>query len=311
MIPLSNDLQNCAGDAIIPHPPHAFFMVEAPPAIPSRTARFRTHDGLSLRQRSWVPTHSAHRASIVLVHGYAEHSGRYDALASYLCHAGLAVYAYDHRGAGESEGRRGRIDRFDLLVDDLRTFIPTLPNDDRPRFIMGHSLGGAVALDYLLSNDHAHFDGLILSSPALCIITDFPAPVEVLLRKIARYVPSLPTVPLDRRGLSRDPAVVEEALSDERNYFGRVTLGTAGEMLEAGPRLLRRASDLTLPFLVFVGTGDPIADPACSFRLYGQSPSQDKTLAIYEGLYHETFREPEKGAVMDGLRLWLEEHLRR
>ncbi len=249
------------------------------------------------------------RASILLVHGYAEHCGRYDELARYLCRFGIAVHAYDQRGAGDSDGTRGRIHHFSRLVDDLAAFVRHVPENGSPRFIMGHSLGGAVVMEYLLSRQPPGFAGAIFSSPAIRIITPFPEVAQKLLVRVASLVPVIPTLPLDREGLSRDPDVVADAYSDEKNYLGRVPLGTAGQMISAGPRILERAEIMTLPTLIFVGTADTIVHPMGSFELYGRIGSSDKTLAIYEGLYHETFREPEKYVVMDGLRLWLEERL--
>ncbi len=280
------------------------------PSAPSdiRPTRITTRDGAILYGRSWNP--AAHlNASIVLVHGYAEHSGRYDELGRYLSRHGYALHTYDQRGAGRSDGKRGRIHRFGLLVSDLKTFVESLPNDDAPVFIMGHSLGGAVVLEYLIRYAPNQFGGIIASSPALRIVTPFPSSTAQMIARIAPLVPFIPTLPLDRTGLSRDQSVVEEAATDDGNFLGRIPLGTAGQMISAGPKILARASQIKLPSLIFTGTADRIVDPKGSFELFAQIGSSDKTLAIYEGLYHETFREPEKAIVMDGLRLWLEEQL--
>lgn len=276
--------------------------------IRTHITTFPANKGVTLRGLSWSPA-GQQRASIVLVHGYAEHGRRYDELARYLCGHGFVVHTYDQRGAGRSDGKRGHIRRFTRLVEDLEKVVATIPDDGLPRFIMGHSLGGAVVLAYLLRNQSAEFSGVALSSPALRIVTPFPDPVARLVSRVAPLVPFIPTLPLDRNGLSRDQAVVDEAAGDEGNYHGRTSLGTAGQMISAGPRILERAQAITLPTLIFTGTADPIVHPRGSFELYARIGASDKTLAIYEGLYHETFREPEKAIVMDGLLLWLEEHL--
>ncbi|ARA92909.1 MAG: alpha/beta hydrolase [Bacteroidetes bacterium] len=262
-------------------------------------------DGTCLFTRTWWPAGPPH-AALLIVHGYAEHSGRYHRLAGHLTEAGYVVHAYDHRGFGRSEGRRGRVvlatalHDLDRVVAHLRQQAP-----GRALLMLGHSMGGTLAALYAITHQ-PYLAGLLLSSPALRI--PILPPLQPLVRVLGRILPGLPTLPLDRRGLSHDPEVVRQAEADPLNYHGATPAGTAAALLEAGRTVLDRAAHLTLPLLITHGTADPIADPQGSEALYERAGATDKTLSLFEGFYHEPFNEPDGRIVIDTLTDWLEEH---
>lgn len=274
---------------------------------PSATGSLLAADGLTLFTQRWTPDASP-RAAVVLVHGYAEHSGRYAHVAAHLNEHGIAVYTYDQRGFGRSEGRRAYVESFDYLLDDLdRVLAHTRGrlDADVPLFLMGHSMGGAVCALYVIEY-RPDLAGLILSSPAVEVNPDL-AP---LLRKVARLLgwiaPTLPTVRTPDGAISRDPAVVEQAANDPLNYHGRVLARTGAEMLRASQRIQNAMHTIRLPLLIFHGTADRLTDPSASTRFYRAAPSSDKTLNRYEGLYHETLNEPEREKVLNDLVGWIE-----
>jgi alpha-beta hydrolase superfamily lysophospholipase len=274
------------------------------------TGTFRTKDGLKLFTRTWRPP-AKPRAVVALVHGYAEHSGRYASLAADLVAEGHAVLGYDHRGFGRSEGRRAFVARFDDLLDDLDRFLDAVRQayPDAPLFLFGHSMGGAVTALYALERqpERCRVGGVILSSPA------FRTSEAPFLQKIAavlgRLFPGLPTIPLDLDTLSRDPAVVEDIRNDPLFYHGRILARTGAEMIRAMKRIRAQASRFTLPFLLFHGLADRLTDPEGSRRFFHEAASEDKTLHLYEGLYHLTFCEPEKERVRGDVKTWLDAHL--
>jgi alpha-beta hydrolase superfamily lysophospholipase len=274
---------------------------------PSWTDTLRTADGLWLFTQGWAPR-AVPRARVVIVHGYAEHSGRYALLAARLVAEGYAVHTYDQRGYGRSEGRRAYVASFDRYGQDLHQFMAHVAAQSPPVpvFLFGHSMGGAVAACYVL--DYAPpLAGLILSSPALRS-NDAPL-LQRLARVVGTLAPTLPTLPLDRTLLSRDQAVVVQARQDPLNYHGRYLARTGAEIIRAMRRLEADGEHLALPLLLLHGTADRITDPAATAELYERVDATDKTLELYEGLYHETFNEPEKALVIEDLLLWLEEHL--
>jgi alpha-beta hydrolase superfamily lysophospholipase len=266
-----------------------------------------TADGLRLFTRSWHPK-GPRRAALVLVHGYAEHSGRYDHLAATFASLGVATYAFDLRGFGQSEGRRAYVDHFDQYLDDLALVLEHVPSQDRPLFLFGHSMGGLIALKFVLDRQ-PDLQGLLLNAPALQVNPDLAPILRRFARLLGRLAPTLPTVRSPQGAISRDPAVVAAANADPLNYHGRIPARTGAELLRVGADMRSRFAELTTPFLVLQGTGDRLTTPAWSERLYAQAASTDKTLKLYEGLYHETFHEPEQDQVLQDVRDWLAAHL--
>jgi alpha-beta hydrolase superfamily lysophospholipase len=240
------------------------------------------------------------------VHGYGEHSGRYDHVADTFTKRGATVCAYDQRGYGRSEGPRAYVDSFDRYLDDLDRVLHHVRTDvpDRPLFLFGHSMGGLVALKYVLDRTPS-LEGLMLSAPAIEINPNLAPLLRRLAQFLGRIAPRLPTTRSPEGAISRDPAVVEAAKNDPLNYHGRVLARTGAEMLKAGAAVREQLHALTDPFLVIHGTADALASPKWSERLYERAASDDKTLQLYDGLYHETFNEPEQDEVLADLGEWL------
>lgn len=276
---------------------------------PSGHGSLTTPDGLTLHTQHWTPERGA-AAVVLLVHGYAEHCGRYDHVAGTFVDRGAAVYAYDQRGHGRSEGPRAYVDRFEQYLADLHQVLRHVQNraSEVPVFLFGHSMGGLAALLYGL-NRPMDVRGLLLSAPAIKINPDLAPILRKVAQTLGRFVPTLPTVRSPHGAISRDPAVVEAAQNDPLNYHGRTKARMGAELLRAGDEARSRLHELAVPFLVFHGTADPLATPAWSKRLYERAAVEDKTLKLYEGLYHETFNEPEQDEVLDDLSTWLAERL--
>ena len=278
------------------------------PFRPTRRGTITTTDGLSLHTQWRLPEGPSPRATVVLVHGYAEHCGRYGGVARAFTDAGAAVYAYDQRGCGRSGGRPAYVDDFDQYLDDLDRFLsfvrPRAP--DAPLFLFGHSMGGLVTLKYALDRAPA-VTGLMLSAPALEVNPDLAPLLRRLAGLLGRLAPTLPTVRSPEGALSRDPAVVAAAENDPLSYHGRIPARTGAELLRAGADVRGRLDRLTRPFLVLHGTADALAEPTWSRRLYTQAAAADKTLRLYEGSYHEPFHDYDRHEVLADLTAWLRE----
>lgn len=274
---------------------------------PTGTDSILTTDGLALHTQHWTPDQTP-TAIVLLVHGYAEHCGRYGHVAQSFVDQGAAVYAYDQRGYGRSEGRRAYVDHFDQYLADLSLVCQNVQDrtPEVPVFLFGHSMGGLVALLYVL-NRSPTLRGLLLSAPAIEINPDLAPVLRKIAHLLGRFLPTLPTVRSPHGAISRDPEVVEEAHNDPLNYHGRTPARTGAEILRAGNEAQGRLHELETPFLVFHGTADPLASPGWSKRLYERASTDDKTLKLYDGLYHETFNEPEQDQVLDDLYMWLGE----
>lgn len=258
--------------------------------------------------RAWTPD-SEPKAVVLLVHGAAEHTGRYDEFARKLVNAGYAVYGLDHHGHGKSAGTPGNIGRMSALTDDLHALRAIAENahPEKPVFIVGHSLGGLITLDYLVTKGEGGVRGAVLSGAAVdpsvgSAIERAMAPV------LSALVPNLPIVDLGADNISRDPQVVAAYRADPLVYNGKVRARTGAEVLKAIARVSAGLPSLTLPVLILHGSEDKLADPAGGQLIHDTIGSPDNTLKIYDGLYHEIFNEPEQDDVIADVIAWLDVH---
>ena len=268
------------------------------------TGHFTGFDGSSLFEQHWQPENS--RATLIIVHGLAEYSSRYEHVAAALAESNIATATFDLRGHGQSAGKRAFVNRFDDYLRDLAIFVDRVSakNPDKPLFLLGHSMGGAIALLHALDHQN-QFSGLILSSAALKIHDDFSPLLQRLSGVIAAILPKLPTLKIDSKFISLDPAVVREYDSDPQIYHGGTIARTGAEIVKATHRIRENAHKLQLPLFIFHGTGDRITDPKGSKLVHDLASSPEKLLKLYDGLYHETMNEPEKDAVIANLVQWL------
>lgn len=262
-------------------------------------------DGVRLWHRSWLPEGEP-AARIVFIHGFTEHSGRYLHLAEALCRCGHAVDAIDLRGHGASQGYRVWVRSFDQHVDDVeRMLVEVRQKDpDRPIFLVGHSMGGTI-VTLLAVERRPDIAGLILSAPLLKMPNHLFRTLRYLAIFVSRLLPRLRVTSLGSRYISRDPQVVADFDSDPLVFHGRFPIRTGAEILRGLGRVRRRMEAVESPFLILHGTGDLVTDPEGSRQLHARARSQDKTLLLYEGLYHDLFHEPEKEKVLSDVLEWI------
>jgi alpha-beta hydrolase superfamily lysophospholipase len=276
----------------------------------SEAGTFPALDGVMLYERWWRPQPEP-KAGIVLVHGLAEHSGRYDPIARHLMQHGYAVDTFDLRGHGKSSGVPLYIRSFDEYLDDLDVFLDRvrarLPG--RPLFLLGHSMGGVIAVLYAIDRE-PRVRGVVLSAPAVQLSNEVSPLLQKAAAAIARFLPKLNTVKIDRNFISRDPAVVAAYDNDPMIYRKGILLKTGSELVRAGRSIREQPIRFSLPVLILQGTGDRITEPEGARRLYDSVASADRTLKLYEGLYHEIMNEPEKDQVLQDIVEWLDNHIR-
>ena len=289
---------------------------------PARTSTIRTRDGILLTIYHWPvpgtqmdgdPLSGAGtgiaRATVALVHGLAEHAGRYAALAQRLNAAGIELMSVDLRGHGQSPGKRVWVDQFDQYLDDAQALVDTAARRGTPLFLMGHSMGGAIVALYAverLDANGAPAKGLILSSAALAPGRDVPKWMIALSRVISRWMPNFPAMKVDASVLSRDPAVVEANRNDPLVHHDPIPARTGAEILNAMTRITNGRSQLRLPVLVFHGTADKLTEPEGSREFGAHVGSADRTLTMYEGAYHETMNDIDRDRVIDALIAWID-----
>jgi alpha-beta hydrolase superfamily lysophospholipase len=267
--------------------------------------RFGGEGGLEIYWQAWLPQGEP-RAVIVLAHGASEHSGRYAWTGEQLTERGYALYALDHRGHGRSAGDRAVIDRMGNVVEDLHTLVERAHNayPGRPVVLLGHSMGGAVALAYTMEHEDA-LDALVLSAPLAAL--EAASPVQRIVgRALSVVAPSLGVVAIDSTAVSRDPEVVADYDADPLNYHGKLPARTVAELSRAIDGFPEGVTRFRLPMLVMHGTADRLVPIAASEMVVERAGSEDKTFKRYDGLFHEILNEPERQQVLDDIADWLD-----
>jgi len=276
------------------------------------TGTFIGKGGLEIFFQQWEVTNP--KAILVIIHGLGEHSGRYGNLIDALQNKGIAIYALDHRGFGRSGGKRGYVDSFMDYIYDMKIFVNMIKDKhpNKPVIMLGHSMGGVLALKYALT--HAEdLDALILSSPGLVPAIKVPAWKKNLAIFLSSKIPSL-TMPsgLDATTISRDKEVVKQYLADPLVH-DKVTPRFYVEMMNTIDECINRCGEIMHPLLLFHGTADALVLDEASKIVYQKASSKDKTLKLFEGLYHETMNElePDRKKVLKLVAEWIVAHAKK
>lgn len=266
--------------------------------------------GTDIYHQSWLPEGNP-RAVLVIAHGLTEHSGRYMNVVNHFVPKGYAVYGLDHIGHGKSGGKRVYVERFEDFRENLNFYVDMVRNwqPETPIFLVGHSMGGLISTMYSLKYQHK-LTGVVLSSPALKVPDKLSPAIIFVGKVISALLPETGLIPLQAEGTSRDPAVMQAYLDDPLVvYPGKMTARLAAELMKAMQRVSAEAGKMTLPILILQGDADRLVNPTGAQMLYDTVSSTDKTLKVYERLYHEVFNEPEHQQVLGDVETWLEAHL--
>ncbi|MFN2543667.1 MAG: lysophospholipase [Actinomycetota bacterium] len=239
------------------------------------------------------------KGAVALVHGMAEHSGRYDYVGSALAAAGYSVRAVDIRGHGSAEGWPGQVagaaDWHEDTEAALRAAGAGAPG--APLFLMGHSLGSVIAASYVAKHSPA-IAGLVLTGYA-------GLPGTALLAAMGN--PDEPSIPVS--AISRDPEIVKAYEDDPLVFFREVPVETNAAAMEAAIGANQGAGSITMPVLMAHGTEDQICDIEGARDFHAALGSDDKELLVYDGLYHEVLNEPERDTVIADVVAWLDRHV--
>jgi acylglycerol lipase len=262
--------------------------------------------GVMLYSQQVAPSSIEPRAVLVIEHGLLDHGDRYLFFAQDLARRGILVAMADLRGHGRSAGNRVTIGDFEDYVRDLDTFVTRVRAlaPDKPLFVLGHSMGGAIATLWAITRQ-PRIAGLILSAPALQL--DAP-PVQVaLIRTIASVDPDAAMFGLDESAFSHDPDVVRDMRADRLVYHRAAAIGTAAQIAAALHRIWAGVDRLKVPLLVLHGTADKVTAPSGSRDLVEQATSSaDRTLKLYDGAYHDLLHDRDAVAVAADINDWMD-----
>ncbi|XP_078429559.1 caffeoylshikimate esterase-like [Wolffia australiana] len=273
--------------------------------------------GLKLFTCRWVPTNTNIKSLIFLCHGYGmECSVSMRGTGIALAEGGFEVHGLDYEGHGKSPGLQGLVQSFDNLVDDCAEYFTSVCEEKekmkKKRFLLGESMGGAVALR-LHQKNPSFWDGAVLVAP-MCKIADELKPHPMVIRillLLCKIVPTwklLPTQDIIDIAF-KDTAKRQEVRENPLCYKGRPRLKTAYELFMASQEIEQRLNAVSLPFIVVHGGNDIVTDPSVSRLLYETASSTDKTLKLYPGMWHAlTYGEPPESVnlVFADIIAWLD-----
>lgn len=269
-----------------------------------------SQDGLSLYYEVTPARDPA--AVAVLVHGFGEHSGRYEALCAELQGWGITTYRFDYRGHGRAEGKRGHALNFNEFVGDLDAISALAAQDSPtlPHLLLAHSHGGLIALHALARPQEAspcRWSAAVLSSPFFGIALPVPAWKRALGKGVSRLIPTL-QIPTEISPdlVSHDPEVVAAYKSDPlMSYVASARWFT--EVLAAHARAPALAQQVTLPLLVQAAGDDKIVSLDATRVVFGHLGGAEKRLLVYDHLYHELWfeRARDREVVLRDLRAFL------
>jgi len=264
-------------------------------------------DGTKIFVRSWRPSGPA-RALLVISHGFKAHGGLYAWSAEQFIQHGIAVYAIDHRGHGNSGGDRYEATHIDQFIADLDQLVDLAQSRDPglPTFLLGHSAGGVMGCVYVLEHQEK-LAGFICESYALGVYA--PDFALAALKGLSHVAPHLHVLDLKNKLFSRDPAVVSaldhDPLIPQMNY----PTGTVAAMVRGTERVKAEFSLIKLPVLIVHGSEDKVTEPAGSQLFFDQAGSADKTLKLYEGHFHDLLADVGKEQPIADMIAWVDAHL--
>ena len=271
--------------------------------------RFKSQDKLELFAHAFPPEEEP-KAVVCIVHGHGEHVERYEHVAHAFNEAGYAVIGYDHRGHGQSDGPRGHIPSYDLLLDDLTRFRLEVKDyyPNIPHFVFGHSMGGNIVLNYML-REKPELAGVIVTGPWLKLAFEPPAVQVFLGRMMNKIAPGFTQESgLDTSALARDPDVVR-AYEEDNLIHGKVSARLMVEMMDSGNWALENAKDFPLPLLLMHGGADQITSAEASKSFAEKAPQDKVTFKLWDGFYHELHNEPEKEEVFKTMLEWMDSQI--
>jgi alpha-beta hydrolase superfamily lysophospholipase len=262
-----------------------------------------------LNGRRWQPE-GASSAVVVLVHGLGEHMGRYEQLGTFLTSRGISLWGHDLKGHGKSQGTRGHA-AYNGLLENVDALLQRVAQEeDGPVFLYGHSMGGNIALNYVLEYPEIaqHMQGLILSSPWLRLQLKPPVWALGLSQVVNLVYPEYTRENgLDPSWLSKDPQICAAYRADPLVHR-RISVGLYLAVRKKGKTALKNAAKVNLPTLVMHGSDDPITSFKAGREVAAKIP--EAKWKPWPGSRHEPHNDLEKKEVMAFVANWIEEQLK-
>jgi len=272
-------------------------------------------DGLYIYIRKWVVKNP--RAVVFISHGYGEHIGRYEHIATALNEYGYSVFGIDHQGNGQSEGDGGFVSSFSDYTSDFIEFVrfiqqKYLLNYQMPSFLLGHSMGGVIAIQVARESEKKEnsiwpWSGIILSAPAIVPDPKTATPFMITLANtLSRFLPKLRPTFLDSKAVSRIESVIDSYEYDPLVFHGGISINFGAEYLKTVNDIKKNIKNIHFPFIILQGSADRLCVPSGAEYFFQETSSEDKTIKRYEGAYHELFNDLCQKEVFSDVFRWMD-----
>jgi alpha-beta hydrolase superfamily lysophospholipase len=270
--------------------------------------KYYTNDeGLRFFSQRWIPTDP--KALIILVHNAGDHSGRYHYVINRFAQDGYAVAAFDQRGHGLSDGRRGDVDRFDHWVEDIRSFVTEVRQElpkKTPVVIVAIGVGGLTALNYSISHPD-DIDGIIAISPAISVKLEVPGWKRWLGQRLVNLVPRMAVkIGLEPQMLTRDESLMDEYKSDPL-VCRKITLRMGREIFNASSMVMPLAFRLRKPILMMQAKDDMVCSSEATRMFFDRIEYPRKKLIMYDGAFHDPLNDMVKDEAYSDISKWLDQ----
>lgn len=272
-----------------------------------KNSSFAGVGGLKIATKSWE-TKGPARAIMILIHGFNAHSAYMEWPGEQFAAHGLASYALDLRGRGNSEGERFYVEELSDYLTDVNSLVDIARSEHPglPVYVLGHSAGGVIASSYVYEHQD-EIAGLVCESFAFDV--GLPHLVQLALEGIGKLLPHVHVFSLNNADFSRDPAHVERMNNDPLIHKESQPAETARVLLVAAEALKEHMPTFNVPVFIIHGTEDKATRPAGSQYFYDNAGSADKTLKLYEGHYHDLLADFGKEDVLADIQAWLDERI--
>ena len=258
--------------------------------------------------QGWLPEEDP-KAVLIIVHGIAEHSGRYVNVVEALKSEGIAIYGLDHRGHGKSAGKFNHVKRFTDYVADLGKLQELLISEypDLPMFILGHSMGSIITNTFMAQNpEQSRYKSMILSGTGADVGPGINGLTIFLAKVLSAIMPGL-SIPsnLDPSFISRDETEVQKYVDDPLVHYEKVTTRLGAELLKYTTRMIDSAEKIKIPTLLQIGSEDEAFAPESRKPLFEAFSNDKKEMKVYDGYRHEVYNEIDKEVVLNDLKTWI------
>jgi len=240
------------------------------------------------------------KAVAIIVHGLAEHQGRYDYVAKKLNEAGISTWRFDHRGHGRSEGERAFYNDYDEMLSDVNLVVDMAIADNPllPAFLIGHSMGGFAVALYGAKYTDKKLAGIVSSG---ALTHDTPGSIHSIPAGLDVHT-AVPNELGD--GVCSVREVVEAYVADPLNCKA-YTIGLIYALQNGIDWFADAKAAFAYPVLMLHGEKDALVSVEDTYKFFGGVASADKQLKVYGGLFHEIFNETIKDEVIDDVIAWI------